>query len=269
MISEALQCSLEELGISAKIVSDEEGGKADIVFIPWSASTNLDKFDYTYSIHITSEQLPYFEDAPEHTKKMWREKVPELSKYDFLFEHSSQQVEFLRAKGYNNVIHFPWGYTPVLDRWQHTDTLPYDRIDISFIGGVTPRRKKIIQNVGKVHWHTKINKENESDIVTCSRVNLNIKNNNRGCFEAGRVICLLLGNRGFTISEPYEDDVPLVDREHLVVAKAEDFSDTVKYYLTHPEERVKIAKQGYEFVKNYYTMTQNLKEALTNAQIPI
>lgn len=259
IISKALQYSLNELDISTKIVSEEEGGRADIVFAVWSAGINLNKFKYSYSVHITSEQLPYYDGASENVQRLWKEKSPELRKYDYLFEHSSQQVNFLKDHNYN-VIHFPWGYTPTLDD-EHTRSLQKD-IPVSFIGGVTKRRKAIIESIKNVYWKNKGSRLTESEVIARSKVNLNIKNSHKGAFEAGRVICLLLGNGGFTISEPYEDEVPLINGEHLVVAKTEDLPDTVKYYLAHPEKRIKIAKQGYNFIRNHYTMTQNLERAL-------
>lgn len=261
IISKAIQHSLKELGIDAKIVSEEEGGKADIVFVVWSAGIKLDKFDYSYSIHITSEQLPFFEGAPTSVCEMWEQKSPEFRKYDYLFEHSSQQVDFLKNHGYN-AIHFPWGYTPMLDTWQQHINSSQKEIPVSFIGGATERRQAIIKTIGDIFWKVKSTKLTESEVIARSQINLNIKNSHRGAFEAGRVICLLLGNKAFTISEPYEDDIPLVNGEHLIIAKAEDLPTTVKYYLAHPEERIKIAEQGYDFVKNHYTMTQNLERAL-------
>lgn len=262
VIAEALKYSLEELGISTKIVSDEEGGKANLVFALWSSSISLDKFEYDHSIHVTSENLPYYEGAHHWVQTMWEEKRPQLKKFDYLFEHSSQQVEFLKAQGFN-VVHFPWGYTPTLDAWQygHMDH-SQNQIQVSFIGGRTDRRKEIIKRVKNVHWHTKKDQANESEVAARSWISLNIKNSDRGCFEAGRVVCLLLGNRSFTITEPFEDDVPFMNKKHLVIAEAKTIPRVVKYYLAHPDERIRIAERGYDFVKNHYTMTQNLKKAL-------
>ena len=262
IISEALRYSLKELGIDAHIVSDEDGGKANLIFAVWSSGINLDKFEYDKSIHITSENLPYYENAHPHVQRMWEEKSPQLKKFDYIFEHSSQQVKFLNVQGYKTV-HFPWGYTPILDTWQHGHTdHSQNQIKVSFIGGRQERRKKIIRKIPDVHWHTRKSSDKESDVAARSWISLNIKHSDRGCFEAGRVVCLAMGNRSFVVTEPFEDDVPFLNKEHLVIAETSKIPRVVKYYLAHPKERIKIAEKGYDFVKNHYTMTQNLERAL-------
>ena len=57
------------------------------------------------------------------------------------------------------------------------------------------------------------------------------------------------------------DFVGLKDGEHLVIYKdINDLKDKINYYMEHDKERVKIEKQGMEFVRKNHSCEQRVKE---------
>lgn len=76
----------------------------------------------------------------------------------------------------------------------------------------------------------------------------------------------VMGRGGFII-HPYIKGLEeeFIDKEDLVFYKHGDFEQLkslIDYYLVHDEEREKIRRTGHEKVKNNYTYTQRLQEAL-------
>ena len=48
----------------------------------------------------------------------------------------------------------------------------------------------------------------------------------------------------------------------MVYESQEDLLQKVEYYLTHEEERLAIAKHGYETLRTYHTYDMRLKDIL-------
>lgn len=273
LIAKALRYSLEELGFEAVIRGSIEGKrkKTDLLFVLWGTEgIKLANYPHEVAVHVTSEQLPFYADAPSVVQERWEKIKEDFHKYHYVFEHSSTQAKWLKEEGYGNVVHFPWGYTPVADQ---TDVPNVRRkYNIRFMGTVTPRRDTILKLLKDYKLSTKYVHENRGIAIRQAAINLSLHNakSGRGSFPSGRVITLLLGNGAFVISEPPEpeEQIPLIDGEHLVYANgAEEIKEKVDYYLQHKEERIKIAQQGYDFVTQHFTMTQNLKKALEEAKI--
>lgn len=255
-----LQDALKQLGIQANIVDDHKGGQAAYVFGLWDVDINLSKFSYGTAIYCTSEQLPYYDDAPERFNVYWNNMRDSLENYEYVFEHSSCQTRFLQEHGIP-AIHFPWGYSSLVDKVSQQQCEQVYRA--MFIGGITPRRRRVLEEL-KVFspYVVQSRYTQQGDIIAKACVHLNIHNTKRETFEALRVVCLLLGNRAFVISEPYEDSVPLISHEHLIICPVTEMKEQITYYLNRPVERSRIATAGYEFVKSKYTMTENLRTAL-------
>jgi glycosyltransferase involved in cell wall biosynthesis len=269
-IAEAVKYSLNEIGIKTKIVGSYSGrgSKTDLLIVLWGTEgIKLKSYSYKTAIHITSEQLPFYNEAPERVIERWNKIKQSFKEYDCILEHSSLQTDWLITQSYK-AIHFPWGYTPTMDVG---DTLSTTNYEVCFMGSITARRKKVLKQLSRFKLHDTQVHEERGQMVRQAAINLNIHNadSGRGSFAAGRVVCLQLGNGAFVISElPEQGEIlPLIGGKHLVYAAVDEFSDKIQYYLTHKEKRMQIAQQGYQFVKQHYTMTQNLKKALKEAQI--
>ena len=103
-------------------------------------------------------------------------------------------------------------------------------------------------------------------VFKCSKINLNMTSK---AIKTGLPLRIfdILGCQGFLITnfqseipEYFEDGVDLVTYESLP-----DLEEKINYYLQHEEERLEIAKNGYEKVKNYYTFVHCLTQIIRTA----
>ena len=103
-------------------------------------------------------------------------------------------------------------------------------------------------------------------IMKCSKINLNLTNKpiSSGlplrCFD-------IMGCGGFMISN-YQPEIPELfelDREVVVYTSIPELIDKVSYYLAHEEERIAIARRGYEKVKQYHSYEVKLNHILETA----
>lgn len=103
-------------------------------------------------------------------------------------------------------------------------------------------------------------------IFKCSKINLNItsKSIKTGLplriFDVLACQGFLITNFQSEIPEYFTDGVDLVTYDSIP-----DLIEKVNYYLTHDEERLQIAKNGYEKVKNYYTYIHCLNQMIRTA----
>lgn len=103
-------------------------------------------------------------------------------------------------------------------------------------------------------------------VFKCSKINLNITSKPIKSGLPLRVFDIL-GCGGFLITnfqselpEYFEDGVDLVIYDSIP-----DLIEKVDYYLSHEEERLQIAKNGYEKVKNHYTLIHCLNQMIRTA----
>jgi len=93
-------------------------------------------------------------------------------------------------------------------------------------------------------------------------VNLNIHQNNLPSFESLRVVGLLMSNKCFVLSEPCAYMEPFKHLEHLAIISHKEMPGEINYYLHTAWERERMAKNAHDFIREHYTMTQNLKAVL-------
>lgn len=100
-------------------------------------------------------------------------------------------------------------------------------------------------------------------IFRCSKINLNptAKSIKTGISQR---VWDILGCGGFLISN-YQTELPEhfeLGRDLETYSSMEELADKCAYYLTHEEERKKIARNGYEKVKKYHTYENRIRELL-------
>lgn len=96
-------------------------------------------------------------------------------------------------------------------------------------------------------------------IFKCSKINLNITSRSIKSGISQRVFDIL-GCGGFLISN-YQPELAefFVPGEDLVLYESiDDLISKIDYYLSHEEERLQIAKNGYEKVKQYHSYDKRL-----------
>ncbi len=100
-------------------------------------------------------------------------------------------------------------------------------------------------------------------IFKCSKINLNMTNRP---IKTGLPLRIfdIMGAGGFLISN-YQAEIPehFVPGEDIVLYDSiPDLLNKIDYYLEHDDERIAIAKSGYEKVKMYHTYDVKLKKIL-------
>ena len=100
-------------------------------------------------------------------------------------------------------------------------------------------------------------------IIKCSKINLNMTNRP---IKTGLPLRIfdLMGSGGFVISN-YQAEIPehfIPDEDIVLYDSIPDLLAKIDYYLNHEDERMAIAKNGYEKVKKYHTYDMRLNEIL-------
>ena len=100
-------------------------------------------------------------------------------------------------------------------------------------------------------------------VYTCSKINLNISLKGIEGGTPQRVMDIM-GTGGFMMTNYCAETVELFeeDKEIVMFRTPEELVEKSGYYLSHDEEREKIAKAGYEKVLNCYTYEKKLKRLM-------
>lgn len=100
-------------------------------------------------------------------------------------------------------------------------------------------------------------------IIKCSKINLNLTNRP---IKTGLPLRIfdLMGAGGFVISN-YQAEIPemfVPDEDIVLYDSIPDLINKIDYYLNHEEERLQIARSGYEKVKTLHTYDIRLTQIL-------
>ena len=130
----------------------------------------------------------------------------------------------------------------------------YTRSDPSFLSN--------IQVHPAVSYYSSMNK-----IFYLSRINLNIT---QPSIETGlpQRILDIMGSGGFCLSNYQEeiDDYFIIGKEIEVFRDLEELKEKTSYYLTHEEERLQIAINGYRRIREDFSYLHQLKKLLNTVK---
>jgi hypothetical protein len=179
------------------------------------------------------EQLPGSEPGLlEHRLQMLRQAVA-------VWDYSPDNISLLREKGLSNVQLLPLGYHEALRTIPAADK----DVDVLFYGSLNERRQAVLQQLAQ-HCTVKhlfgVYGAERDQWIARSRIVLNLHFYAAQILEQVR-ISYLLNNGCFVLSEdaphnPYEGCTATAPYGELV--------DRCLYYLKHPEERERIAREG-------------------------
>lgn len=115
-----------------------------------------------------------------------------------------------------------------------------------------------IQYCGSVDYWSQMPK-----VFRASKINLNMTIPN---IKSGIPLRVwdILGSGGFLLTN-YQAEIPYYfeeEKDLVCFDGIEDMRDKVRYYLSHEEERAKIARSGYEKVKEHHTYVDRLSKIL-------
>lgn len=169
----------------------------------------------------------------------------EIARYfDFVFLAQKEHVEKFKAEGVKNVYWLPLGCDPEI----HGKTEMPKKYDVGFVGSVTSdhkRRKKLLDELSR-HFNLFAGRkfmEEMALVFSRSKIVFNNAINNDLNMRVFEALCsgsMLITDKapGSGLEEMFEDG------KHLVYYADDNLVAKVRYYLDHPDERVRIAMQG-------------------------
>lgn len=127
-------------------------------------------------------------------------------------------------------------------------------IDVLFVGAITERRKRILDQLSK---QTKITVRsifgNEFyKTIQCSKIILNLHGSE--FLDTETRVFETLACKGFILTEKLAAESPFISGTHLVESnKIDELTKMIAFYLDHPNLRRKIIQQGFGLVQSQHT----------------
>lgn len=194
----------------------------------------------------------------------WRALRILLNNYDVIFDYDKINIEHnLKYSCTNKKVGFlPIGYSPIFEL---DEDVPSNDT-ILLVGNATERRFHVFNTIlrldYKIQWVRNKYQSDAIKLIKGAAVNLNLHIYDLPMFESPRIIQQLFSNKAFVISEPCRSAIEIKDRLHWGMANLRFFPDMIRFYMKHPDLRLQIADNAYNFVTKHYTMTQKLDEVL-------
>ncbi len=185
---------------------------------------------------------------------------------DLLAVSSRSRQLYLASRGIES--HFiPLGYHAAT----HGRMLPLQRdIDALFLGTMAvPRRRRLVRQMRRAGIEVRTEGswndcsgfgENRTRLLNRAKILVNLLRQ-PGDFSGLRMI-LGMCNGAMVISEPIDKPEPYVPGRHYIEAPVGQLSSVILYYLKHPQERKRIAAEGYRLVTQNLTMQNSVKRIL-------
>jgi len=222
-------------------------------------------------------------DAPRHFQPI----LAAVPDYDFIFCGGTEAQELLARARIKKTYWLPFACDP--DIHKPADVNPEEKkkwgSDVSFIGSYYPNRAQALEKLADFDlkvwgpgWNklahksplkkftrdTQLKPKEWIKIFSSSPINIVIhfQDGETLCYQAAPRVYEVLACQGFLLVDDQRDVQSLFqDGKHLVIFKnTEDLRKKITYYLKQPEERKKIASQGYEETVHKHTYLHRLKE---------
>lgn len=271
-IARACHQSFIELGHESDLAEEYVEGYDLALFVVYYHPWRIPNTTPTLKIGYHMEPLPWYNDKSIHLVK-WAKKFEQQTKmYDRVIDMSYNNVEWLRSKGHKRVYWCALGYhesfeLPRVEGQHH---------EVAFIGslqeGTTGRSRRqamikrwnncLAKDGIKIKCFDGVFDDDLASAVHNADIHLNIHISDQRCFEMPRIVTLLLSNGKFVITEKIGEHKPFTHKKHLVEVSWKKFPSTIRHYLKVSEQRNKIARQGYEFVKKHYRFRTHLNRML-------
>jgi len=183
--------------------------------------------------------------------------------FDYCFTHDATSIEVCRDLGARNVR---WLATAAVDETLNKRLDLPTRYDVVFVGTETGRRQRILDAIRsrfEVYSPQMWDMHELNGLYNSARIVLNLHLSD--LLNTETRLCEVLGAGAFLLSEALSMDDFLIDGTHLASFahnRPEDCIDKIGHYLSHPEERRRIADQGYDFVHRRHTFRHRMQSML-------
>lgn len=266
--------------INRRLIKAAELYKPDLIFSIKAEIIEPETVDYIKRLGITT--INWF---PDH---MWNwDSIEKLAPvYNFFFSPDHHILTMLRERGLNNGFYLPFA-SELNDDTPDPFNNRKEEFNIAMIGmyskeyySVRDRCLANIKDLGLHIWGTEnwnqsklkdnyrdriIGAEKVADIYRRSKIVVNTHYNEEPAegislrpFEAMGAGALLICDDGrkdvFRLFKDGEEFLSFPD------GGSDELRELVKYYLSHPEERLEIARRGYEKIKNNHTLLIRMRE---------
>ncbi len=249
-----------------------EDSRLDFDYYPVEGSKSLIKNKYDLFLRIDHGDYKY--DLPKsfrpaaflaidtHLKKPFRKICRQAKHYDFLFATQKDGAESLSRVLKRPVYWIPLACDPEIHKKQDIEKV-YDVGFVGSYGGEGSVREETLRYIKSKFNDCFIGNTpyNEmSRIYSASKIGINFSLNNdinMRIFEilscGAMLITSRVENNGF--NELFEDG------KHLVTYKnKEELAERIEYFLSHGDERERIAQKGYKLVINEHTYKNRLEK---------
>jgi spore maturation protein CgeB len=208
--------------------------------------------------------------------------------YDSYFIWTKSLVEPLRQAGAKNIEYLPFGYDVTLHHTMEVSAQEKKAYssDIVFVGNWDEEREWWLKELldfdlgiwGEEYWgrrcsYKELRKrwrgqalygEYMSCALNASRISINIlrrqnkDNYNMRTFEAPACGAFVLAERSPEAKEFFEED-----KEAVYFSTPQELKDKIRYYLAHEDQRLLVARAGYErCIKSGYSYGDRAKQML-------
>lgn|GEM_PF-2094359 len=272
---ESLGCSVisTDFRQDKNTLADRLAEKADLVLVckgEWIQPQIISSCPYVTALWY-AEQIGDKEHCDEVAFKRREELSFNVKAFDYVFSHDQGNLDLYRDLGAQRVAWLPCAAVdPAVNKKNKTAK----RHDVSFIGSRTPRRKKIISEIErmgiKVFWPDIWDPAEMNRCFNESKIVLNIHLSDMLNTETR--IAEVLGSGSFLISEQISSPGFIEDRKHFVSfvqGNTDELADLIRYYLSHEEEREKIAFQGYNYIHENHTYKRRMEDFLNSLDFGI
>ena len=183
-----------------------------------------------------------------------------------------------RARGLR-CFHLPLGYHPLLNTTGIVPTIERE-IDVCLLASLTERREKFLAThadfftarschlrlvpIGFAKTETTksyLSTDSRNALLQGSKILLNIHYSELRYFEWHRML-IGMANGCCIITETCEGYAPLVPGKHFVMVEPGQLIEACDYYLTHSDERRRIAESGRDFIRQHLTQAANCAECI-------
>lgn len=278
-LAKALTMSFMELGWQSMWLGDKDqirenarGIDLAIVLTPFDYPDINKLLPRATKVLYQLEALPWPDRIHLSRRKYWKwdERYILMQQYDFVFDHDMGNLRhhYRYYQLQRPCLYFPIGYSPVFELPKKVS----QKNIALFIGSNSEHpqfthRNRTIRNLSaklRERFATVDDRYGDKarQAAMHAAVCVNIHQNNIKSFEAMRIVGLYMSNGCFVITEPCDDLGPFEHLEHLVVVPHQDMAAEISHYLNSEWEIERIAKNGHEYIKKHYTLTQNLKKVL-------
>mgnify|MGYP001564589852 CR=1 FL=1 len=266
-------------GIDEEILKKAKTLKPDLILSLKAKNISVPTLEELRTIAPTVNWYP-------DTMNNWESIQRIVGHYDYFFEFDKYVVGLLQTAGHKNVYHLPFcGDISKNEAWKDTS---YTH-NVTFLGSYTPElypmRLEILDKIkdlglnvwGNKAWADTQLKQYYRGPVVPSTANL------KKIYRQSKIVIHIdsltihggtgLAMRPFDVTANgvlliAQDDKPEIfnmfepGKEFVLFHDALDIRDKVEYYLKHDEERIKIAKAGFERTRRDHTYVDRVSKIL-------